>query len=387
LSRSRSLVPNLLLLAASCAVALLVVEVALRLTTSSVPAAPPEQGRGKASRFDPLLGWANKEGARTRLETPEFSAEVTINSKGLRGREVPYERTPGRPRIALLGDSFAWGFGVSDDEVIAVRLEEALGGAVEALNMGTIGFGTDQELLFYRQEGRRYAPDVVLLVFCSNDVTNNVSDRDRWYGKPRFVIEGDSLRLTNVPISSETSWDAWLTEYRPDQPGAPAQAGGAAPGGGVARGKFVLRRTFRSYGFLLERWQSLRQRLEMTRPGLFADGFSPWLDDSWRITFRLIEELRDEVEAGGARFVVLNVPRLEQMWYDSWVRPNVTLAAFCEGAHIAYYDFTPAFRRAPNAERMFFRRDGHWNADGHRFAAERLAEFLKAEGLVPGGAR
>jgi len=369
-SRLRAILPNLILLTVSAAIVVAGLEIALRILAPSEMIYPPEQGRGKASRFDPLLGWANKEGATTELKTPEFSATVTINSKGLRGREIPYERTPGTARIALLGDSFAWGFGVSDDEALAPQLERALGGGVEVVNMGVIGYGTDQEALFYESEGRRYAPDLVLLVFCLNDVENNVAARDRWYGKPLFVLEGDSLRLTNVPVPAETEWDDWLKEFRPER---------------ATNDRVRFKRRFRAYTFLTERYYKLRERLEIVRPGLFADGFDPRREEAWRVTFRLIERLRRDVEAGGARFGVLLVPRLEQLRYSSWVRVNVTLGAYCEGAGIEFYDFLHAFRRAPDGASMFFPVDGHWNAAGHRFGAEKLAEYLRDSGLYPIG--
>ncbi|MFN0149241.1 MAG: SGNH/GDSL hydrolase family protein [bacterium] len=364
----RALAPNLILLAISGLVVFAGLEIALRILAPSEMIYPPEQGRGKASRFDPLLGWANKEGATVDLTTREFSATVTINSKGLRGREIPYERTPGKARIALLGDSFAWGFGVSDDDALAPQLERTLGDGVEVVNMGVIGYGTDQEVLFYENEGRRYSPDLVLLVFCLNDVENNVSDRDRWYGKPRFVLDSDSLTLTNVPVSSDAKWDDWLTEFRPER---------------AANDRVPFKRRFRAYTFLTERYYKLRERLEIVRPGLFSDGFNPQREEAWRVTFRLLERLRRDVEADGARFAVLLVPRLEQLRYPSWVRVNVTLSAFCEGAGIEFYDFLHAYRRAPNGESMFFPVDGHWNAAGHRFAAEKLAEHLRSAGLYP----
>lgn len=368
-----ALLPNLILVAFSALVVLAGLEIALRILAPARTVYPPEQGRGKASRFDERLGWANKEGAKTELATREFTASVTINSKGLRGDEVPYERASGKPRIALLGDSFAWGFGVSDDEALAPQLERALGESAEVINMGVVGYGTDQEVLFYESEGRRYSPDLVLLVFCLNDVENNVSARDRRYGKPLFVIDGDSLRLTNVPVREEASWDDWMSDY--EMPAAEAAQ------------KVPFKRRFRAYTFLTERYYKLRERLEIVRPGLFADGFDPHREEAWRVTFRLIERLRRDVEGDGARFAVVLVPRLEQLRYASWVRVNVTLSAFCEGAHIPFYDLLPAFRRELDGESMFFDVDGHWNAKGHAFAARKLAEYLSTSDTVLAGGR
>jgi hypothetical protein len=46
---------------------------------------------------------------------------------------------------------------------------------VEMINAGVSGFGTDNELLFFRAEGVRYAPDLVVLVF--NVVTTSPTTR------------------------------------------------------------------------------------------------------------------------------------------------------------------------------------------------------------------
>src|SRR5213083_2702144 len=94
-------------------------------------------------RYDPDLGWHHRPGQRASVAMPSSSFEVRINAKGLRGPDVPYERRAGRPRVLILGDSQAWGFGVAEDETTASVLQTASG--AEVINAGVSGYSTDQE--------------------------------------------------------------------------------------------------------------------------------------------------------------------------------------------------------------------------------------------------
>ena len=80
---------------------------------------------------------------------------------------------------------------MSDHETFPHVLEQLLAPA-EVVNLGVHGYGHDQMLLRYRAEGRRYAPDLVLLGFVADDVGRNLlAFRD--YAKPRFLLEGGAL--------------------------------------------------------------------------------------------------------------------------------------------------------------------------------------------------
>src|SRR5262245_37250811 len=144
--------------------------------------------------FSPTRGWALREGLR---DLPAFGHLVSSNSQGLRGtREFAYERTPGVPRIVVLGDSFTFGEEVSDDETYSRRLEALLPGS-EVLNLGVHGYGQDQMLIYLREEGVRYGPDVVLLGFIAEDMDRNLlAFRD--FAKPHFVLDGGTLALRGV---------------------------------------------------------------------------------------------------------------------------------------------------------------------------------------------
>lgn len=146
---------------------------------------------------DPTRGWALRPGIR---DMPVFGDHVlNSNSRGLRGsREYSYEKHAGTPRVLVFGDSFTFGEEVSDDQTYSHYLEQALPG-VEVLNFGVHGYGHDQMLLYLREEGVKYHPDVVVLGFLYDDMERNLLGfRD--YAKPRFELRGGRLELRGVPV-------------------------------------------------------------------------------------------------------------------------------------------------------------------------------------------
>jgi lysophospholipase L1-like esterase len=152
---------------------------------------------GQKFLYDRLLGWRNVPGFRART----FGQPLTINSHGLRDREYTVAKPADVTRILVLGDSYTWGYGVADGdlytEVLEERLNERVGG-FEVLNAGVSGWGTDQEYLWFREEGVRYEPDIVVLTFFFNDLDEVVSSTMYGAAKPVFLDTG--LALGNVPV-------------------------------------------------------------------------------------------------------------------------------------------------------------------------------------------
>lgn len=149
-----------------------------------------------------LLGWehipyaegtwyAYKDGTRTH---------VKINSYGFPDAERTVDKT--RKRIALIGDSTTEFWEVQERERGQDALESELDGRAEVLNFGLRGAGTDQELIRFTREVVYFAPDVVVLFFCINDLNNNVTTES----KPYFVADDaapNGIRLAGVPVRGE----------------------------------------------------------------------------------------------------------------------------------------------------------------------------------------
>ncbi|HET8643853.1 MAG TPA: GDSL-type esterase/lipase family protein, partial [Vicinamibacteria bacterium] len=148
--------------------------------------------------YDPATGWALRPGLRGHRQFVQ--GRVSSNSRGLRGTaEYAPGRVPGRRRVVVLGDSFTFGEHVDDHEAFPARLQQRLGPAVDVLNLGVHGYGHDQMLIRLREEGLRYAPDLVVLGFFADDAARNLlAFRD--YAKPRFVLREGRLLLLGSPV-------------------------------------------------------------------------------------------------------------------------------------------------------------------------------------------
>jgi hypothetical protein len=98
------------------------------------------------------------------------------------------------PVVILLGDSFVQGVGVDDNETFAWLLARDTPWTI--VNLGVLGYGTDQELLaltsYLKDHPNLEVRDIVVFVF-DNDFVNVQTKREHWLGrsKPHFqVING-----------------------------------------------------------------------------------------------------------------------------------------------------------------------------------------------------
>lgn len=159
---------------------------------------PNHELTGHRYLYDETLGWKNIPD----WSATTFNRTLTINSKGLRDREYDLAKPEGVFRILVLGDSFTWGYGVSDEEIFTERLESKLvedGAKVEILNAGVSGWGTDQQLLFLEREGFKYEPDLVVLAFFIYNDPGNIRESAQ-YGLQKPLFADTNLTLTNVPV-------------------------------------------------------------------------------------------------------------------------------------------------------------------------------------------
>ena len=368
-------VANALLVAAALAVSVVCTELGLRVDRAFHPlryvGLEPPRPRDNEFRFyqyDSLLGWKNRAGAQGWFTLPDSRTYVLINSKGLRDVERSY-RPQGKPRVLMLGDSFAWGFGVERRERFTDVVSMMVGRAVEIVNTGVAGYGTDQELLYYESEGYKYGARLVVLAFTLNDVVNNRHPVQYTYPKPRFVLRGDRLALQNVPVPARTA--PWVQRYSLDQALPPRATV-------VSSTKRFLRNHLLSYAFLVDRSKSL---LGSDLP------HSESADPSDPLTQALILELRRQVEQRGARLVVAMVPDkllvAKGTGLDTWT----SYVRFFQAKGLDYVDLRPGFvEESHRGTALFLAADPHWNVAGHRLAAAVICRHLLEDTLVAAGA-
>jgi hypothetical protein len=342
-------------------------------------------------RPDPNYGWGHTPGNSFEWQTEGQTQHITINSSGLRDYDYPYIKPAHTHRTLVLGDSFAEGFQVPlaerfsnliADELNAGRPDSTL--TYEVINAGVSGYGTDNALLFFRHEGYKYQPDLVILaLYVGNDVRNN------WYPlenidtggfrKPYFEWVDGQLEAQQYPFLQHTALSTQL--------------------------KIFLNKHLVMYSFLRQVRDQIRHSgVEGTQSGsggipldyqLYeADPGRDWVQ-AFEVTDALLGNLQAEVNAHGAQLLVVLIPSRVQVHDAQWQteiqaqpelqeyqwdlnKPNKMLGESLSGHGIDYLDLLPLLRAAAESGNtdLYIIGDGHWNATGHREAARLIYSEL-----------
>jgi hypothetical protein len=380
---------NAALIFVSLGVALLVSEIALRLIGFDyVPFWRPDAITGVALRPN-TSGWFRKEG----------EAYVSINSRELRDRERALAKPPGTYRIVVLGDSYAEALQVDVERTFWRLLEKRLqacafqpGKQIDVINLGTSGFGTGQELRALQTRGLVYSPDLVLLAFfAGNDVRNNSRELETEKLKPFYVLDGTgSLRLD----------DSFAASAEFQRRNSPMRDLGKE----VSKYLRTLQLVYYVKDLLEARAageKSPGERQEAIEPGLDDQVFSTpqsgqW-QSAWRVTERLITEVKRTASSAGADFLLVTLSVGIQVHPDRAVReafanklgvpdlfyPERRLVELGKTQDIRVIELAPELLRRAEADHVFFHGfpntrmgTGHWNEAGHAAAAELLARRL-----------
>jgi lysophospholipase L1-like esterase len=347
-------------------------------------------------RHDDLLGWSLEPNAKGRYTGPrpypiEFQSTIETNSYGLRGPEIG-AREPGERRVLLLGDSFLAGFEVEQQETFAARIEPALrerfGAPVRVINAGVRGYGTDQSYLWFREHGRAFGADLVVLVFSENDFEDNLTLHRprRPFGKPAFALRPTgALELVGTPVPRYELCSTWVLDgaYQP-----------ARVDDAVSRGACFFQTRLADHSALftvvatsLVRLPGavgfLNRLLVPSSPAAQRDShaFLPFFAPSaahaepaparsqdeleGELTTALLQALARDVRASGASFVLLMLP-------VHWDRVDMR-ALRADWIDIQYVEVALVDR-----SRIQFRNDSHLNAFGHRIFADALVPIVES---------
>jgi hypothetical protein len=284
---------------------------------------------------------------------------------------------------------------VEDAQTLTARMEAALhtrGCPAEVINGGTVGYSTDQEYLFYRDEGRKYAPDVVVVFVYQNDIPYLALDEYLGYPKPRLDFSTDPPIVANQPVP----------RYEAPPPVA-AAAPEAVPSYLLEFVKNGLERTSaRTYNRLARAglWEPLRQLPINDEINLFHVPELGHLRPAWSAFTWTLQSLNKAVAAAGGRLVVAYIPgRMEvspRTWELTEARYGLSPAEYDPKAvatrvryitrrvGIPSLDLTDALARADRALKpTYFQTDSHWNARGQEVAGRAVADYLAQGGLVP----
>ena len=166
---------------------------------------------GGLFEIDDYLGWKLAKGKTATHHSRYFEATYRINSLGYRDKPRNLQKEREVYRILLYGDSQIFGWGTPAEKRFSNLIEEQQP-QLEMLNLAVPGYGIDQEVLSYEQQGQLLNADEVFFF-----VSRATLDRVRYdyiyrKQKPKFIVDQNKgLRL--VRIQRETSvWTGLLYE-------------------------------------------------------------------------------------------------------------------------------------------------------------------------------
>ncbi len=403
MKRPRNLRKKLLLVLFGLLMGLFMSEVFLRVIGYSFPI---------FYTTDYYRGFALRPGIEGHYQR-EGGSYVHINSDGLRDREHTKAKPADTVRIAVLGDSFAEAMHVPMEQTFWSLLERKLqecnafpGKRVEVINFGVSGYGTAQELMTLRQKVWDYSPDIVMLAFTTyNDIYDNSRALSKTEEVPYFVYRNGELiydasfrdsRTYRQRDSKLSRLGRWFDDHLR-----------------IVQLVHYIQFTAK---FRLTDWRN-RRRAQSSPPSekkaatakapLTADDIGidnmiylepqdeNW-KEAWRVTEGLILKMRDEVNQKGAKFVLVPLSNAIQVYPDPLVRqnfmnhigvstvfyPNLRLKAMAGRENIDFLDLAEPMQVYADQNKVFLhgfgsdQGNGHWNATGHRVAAELIAQHL-----------
>lgn len=155
---------------------------------------------------------------KPRFRGTAFGVDLITNHLGFRGPEWSTTKPQDTFRIALLGDSHAFGYGVPFKDTVGEQLAKILNARgdkhYEVLNFAVNAYNSQQELAVLRAYALPYHPDLVIVIASSNDDDPTpLVDQEGWLysgipsATPKSPVVDESIRKIQ-PITV-----SWLTKH------------------------------------------------------------------------------------------------------------------------------------------------------------------------------
>lgn len=403
-ARMRTLAWNAILAIAGAALVAAVAEACIRVRAPFLETVLPR--RDHVARVGPLYA----PGAEVRYTNGfDYWVVSRTNSLGFIDREPPSPAAASAAcHVAVVGDSFVEAREVAVADKLHVRLEEMASRTLPRLRVSASAFGYSatgqvQQLAYYDEYVRHLRPKLVVLVFVPNDLSNNYplframrTGDDPEHLRDLGVARAPNGELTlrppspdhrrhrlRAPPASSSSWVGrarqvgrssyfarWLARKSPGRPpvGRFAEPSEWFPGS-QARGE-LLREDPR-YAAMLAGWRPTGW-MEIERTFAQEELPAVFLDALEHTSFAL-EQFKARADRDGTELVLLASHAVRLAGGRLFARVS-GMASAADVPVVDHADYI--LRQGATLEDAQWAHDAHWNADGHRWAAEALVEHI-----------
>jgi hypothetical protein len=340
------------------------------------------------TRFDAELGWSIGRSA----QGVDGGIVFRSSEGGFRAdREYSLVPPAGVRRIAAFGDSFVHCDEVQYDDCWTSEVEHSLAGT-EVVNFGLPGGAPDQGWLRYQRDALPYQPCAVLIGFQVENINRVVNRYRPFYApqsgialsKPRYVLDGDGLRLLPNPVTSPSMLNdpAWVERtLGPDDfwyyPGMYAPG----PFDDLLLGRMVRTALYNRHR------DEIRGSIDDAHPN--GSAYQPD-DERFQVAGRLLTAFAHDVQQRGATPIVVFFGQRTEVVSVRHHAPKEyePLIDWLKDENVAVVDVTDDLAKEADRSGVdtLFARGGHYNRRGNEAVGRALAAKLPrlVSGTCPG---
>ena len=316
--------------------------------------------------FHPDLHYTlDKNLKNVRLYYPgKLDYTVDTNSHGFRGGE--WDLSPERRNIVVLGDSFAFGWGVRFEDTVGKRVERELqkiDPRFQVINLAQSGYSVKEVVRSFEIFKDTLKPEAVVYIFCPND-TESMTSED---AKGNYTIEyrpdpGEKEAFVTMRERNQPNYWNWNKARKASYLHAFYARFVRPVLSKRIRASLDVDSPPQGYDFL---------------PPLAEIPVAPDLPETRFLTYCL-ERLAKQVDG---KFYLLPTSDKSILYRrDNDRNLRWVLANFSKKEPKArFLDFESAVRLIPDGKKYYFVFDDHWSAAGHGLAAEMLGQEMRKD--------
>jgi len=301
-----------------------------------------------------------------------FPYVITTNSLGMRSRDIEMQKPKNSVRIMCVGDSITDGFFIDNEDTYPMLLEKELlqnQYNVQVLNAARGGCSIDRQYAVYRKLGKRLNPDMVILTFVTNDISDlRNTSKDGLLDYQLRMRAADRLLLLFAAKTAmgemllDTAFRIRFKNYRAFDKHTDKNVRYRIDGNSNYRDnvKIFNRRFGKTDGMVL------------SEP--FSDETVTLIDNYLFV----LKKMAGNIQQQGKTFVFVYFPSYSQLYDENTsVKIRDVLKQNCAALNVPFLDLTPAFKQNGSRYPLHLApADFHPNPRGNGVMARAVYDFI-----------
>jgi lysophospholipase L1-like esterase len=316
--------------------------------------------------YHPNEGWRFKKNCYEKERFIGLTQEnimFSTNKHGFRDCNHTILKDKESKRIMFLGDSYTAGVYISNDEIFTSLFQNKLHNKFtkqkyDVMNVAVPAWGTDQQFLYFINEGQKYHPDYVFMMISHSDIRESFVKRFLYLSKDNVLKDAKNR---SIPLSTHFYWflSNHFQSFRLLQKIMNIFSGDF---------KDILHR-------FPDSWESDDYILYDREP-------LPMVQEALALFQKIILEMNKLCEKNNSQLVLVVIPT--KMEFDGELQENGSqpgkVASYVQGIaikhNILFLDLYSLLTKKEHPLEMFISNEYHYTRAGHQFIADGLFNYF-----------